>query len=599
MSFAIRHDAHEEVSTRPAAISDWVWTFSRTGVATGSRSPGHELTAVCTGLLFDRPALAAQVGLAPASPDADLIRAAYQRWGADLFSRLRGSFAAGVVDRARATILVGRDQMGLQPLFYAVLPDRVLLAASTHRLSRAPGVSRALNRVALADALCRRFPDPEETYYRDIRRLPAASFLRITDREVTIERYWNPLDDRTPSATSPGEAFERFTTLQRQAVRRCLSAGRRPAIFLSGGLDSVGVAATAAEWCAAGRHEPPVALSLTFPGVSCDEEDRQRAVAAALGLPQHLMTFADASGTSPLVDQAVDFCRQLSSPILNYWRPVQVRLAMKGRMSGADTVLTGEGGDEWMMPSYYLAADLIARGRFLALRRFLRAWRLGDDASGLLWHRGFRPLAGRLLASFSPDGWDRRRARRVAAGDPEWIAPDPALRRAQRERAGQVLGRARPPRGFAAESAEQTLRGSIPQQNQEEWFAQGEMLGMRFLHPYEDVDLIDFFCRLPWELSSAGGRIRGLSRRFVAARFPALGFDRQMKIVATDYHAETMEQGRQTLTTRDLQLPWLQRLGIVDAEKARESVQQSGRLPARRAWQLACTEAWIETQMAR
>lgn len=581
----------------PLSTPPEVWTFDRDTRRVRLAPGATALAVTCAGVLFDRESLARVLGLPFVVPDATLIAAGYERWGLDLFAQLRGAFAIAIVDRLNGRTILARDQMGLQPLFYALLPDRLLAGSSPRALSRSPGVSRDLNRLALADALCRRFPDVEETYYQAVRRVPPGSYLLLTASAHTTHRYWRPLEHTAPSANTAAEAFEQYETLQRQAVRRCAAVGA-PAVFLSGGLDSVGVAAALADEQAARGARPPVAVSLTFPGADCDESEVQQAVARALRLPHSVVTFGEAVGAEPLVHQATAFNRHLSSPLLNFWRPIHVPLANKGREQGARTVLTGEGGDEWMMPSDYTAADLIARGRVFALRRFLRSWGHGERSNGLLWHRGFRPLTGRLLAGMAPEAWDRRRARRVAEIDPTWIAPDPQLRQAQRSRAHRSLGPARPRRGFAAADLEATLQGAFQQQNQEEWFCQGELLGMRFLHPYEDVDLVSFFCRLPAVLSNAGTMVRGLPRRQLAARFPALGFTRQKKVMATDFHAETMAQGQRVLQTEQVRFPWLSELGIVDEALVCRDVQEPGRLPAARVWQLAGTEAWIRAQVS-
>ena len=59
-------------------------------------------------------------------------------------------------------------------------------------------------------------------------------------------------------------------------------------IYLSGGLDSVSIAALAAEKSRQTRTAAPRALSVSFPHPDCNEAQIQTAVAAQLGLPIHL-----------------------------------------------------------------------------------------------------------------------------------------------------------------------------------------------------------------------------------------------------------------------------------------------------------------------
>ena len=89
-----------------------------------------------------------------------------------------------------------------------------------------------------------------------------------------------------------------------QALARALSVGR-PSIFLSGGIDSVAVATYAADGAPTKGVEPPIALSLVFPDPNFNEEPIQRQVASQLGMPQTVVSFAEAEGPNGLVLEAL------------------------------------------------------------------------------------------------------------------------------------------------------------------------------------------------------------------------------------------------------------------------------------------------------
>src|SRR5262249_39311207 len=121
---------------------------------------------------------------------------------------------------------------------------------------------------------------------------------------------------------------------------------------------------------------------------------------------------------------------------------------------GVDTVLSGEGGDEWLaMPAWH-AADLLQRGDFAGWYQFARMWRESEGGASaevfraLGWRYGLRPLAGQCLSRLSPAAWDRNRADRLLDSDPAWLAPDPHVRAEQRRRAPAALGQANPQHGF-------------------------------------------------------------------------------------------------------------------------------------------------------
>src|SRR4029453_11203085 len=102
-----------------------------------------------------------------------------------------------------------------------------------------PDVSRTLNRVALADHLCFRWPDPHETAFEAVRRMPPGWRAVISGRRLRLNRYWDPAPEGAPIQWLSGEDTLEFDQLFERAVDRCLHYGPS-GIFLSGGWDSVG-----------------------------------------------------------------------------------------------------------------------------------------------------------------------------------------------------------------------------------------------------------------------------------------------------------------------------------------------------------------------
>ena len=219
-----------------------------------------------------------QVHLSPDCSDAKLVLQAYAREGEAALSRLRGSFIVAIVDGARGRAILARDPMGSHPLFYVEMGSCVLFAASPGRLLDWPGVSREFNRAAIADHLCHRWPDPHETFFKAVRRVPPGTRALLASGRLRFDRYWDPAPVDRPVQWLTAEQASRFDEVFDRAVKRCLCHGQT-GIFLSGGLDSISVAAVAADCARASGQSPPLALSLGFPHPECNEQERQAAVA--------------------------------------------------------------------------------------------------------------------------------------------------------------------------------------------------------------------------------------------------------------------------------------------------------------------------------
>lgn len=527
------------------------------------------------GALYNREELLAELGdttAASASTDAETILAGYLRWGEKFFGRLRGFFALIVWDNTRQSLLCLRDPLGTCPLFYARARDGILFSTSIDVLIKHPSISRSLNRAALADFLLDRFPYVEETFFEAVKRVPRGHVVRI-DEKGTEHRYcyWDPAPDGTVNWIKP-EELERFDELLDRAVTRCLSFGPA-AIFLSGGLDSGSVAAVAAERSQALGLPQPVALSLLFPEPALSEEVVQRSVAKQLGLPFVMKGFYDAADANGLIQPALQLSASLPSPLLNTWWPPYYGLAQEGTKRGCRVILTGNGGDEWLTISPFLAADFLRdfdlAGIYKLWKSIYRSYHEPTFAlfRNLIWRWGLEPLllppAHRFVKRVAP--WAITLRHRVKGTMPKWLAPDSALRQELAERRyGRVPTKREKPDSFYLRSGRTALDIPLISMVSEESFNVGERLGACELHPFWDADLVDLLYRTPPFLLNSDGRNKGLVRSTLARRFPQVGFNQQRKMGASKFYATTIFREGGEALQRLGRTRLLAELGVVD-----------------------------------
>ena len=587
---------------------DWVVTLSLDqprrvlsgGVQWAERG---QLRGFFDGLLFEREALPHSNDLSHgACSDADHVLRAYECGGDAALSRLRGSFVFAIIDRAQNKAIVARDPMGTHPLFYAEVGSCVLFASAPQTLLNRPGVSHALNRAAIADHLCHRWPDPRETFFTAVRRVPPTWRAVLSGGTLRLERYWDPLP-AGPDDLLTAEETARFDEVFECAVDRCLRNGPT-GVFLSGGLDSISVAAVATDRARQIGHNPPWALSLDFPDPECNERERQTAVARELGLRQHLVDFHEALGDRPLFEQALVLNQGSAAPIINVYEPAYLSLARRARLDGVRTILTGQGGDESLTVSPFLSADLIRRGALMELLQFFgaarRSYRLHPLklARNMLWTFGLRPLAGLAIHRLMPEAHQASRVRRLLAGDPAWVAPDPALRAEQKRRAENALPPSNPQQGFYEREMRMSLDHTLVSWETEERFECGKGVDIHFLHPFLDPDVVELcFRSLPHRMNG-GGRFKGLVRGTIGRRFPALGLERQRKVTAAPFYQSLLLREETALAEAVGDFPALSALGIADGRVTRafirEGMKQSSRGLAR-LFNIICAEMWVRS----
>jgi asparagine synthase (glutamine-hydrolysing) len=576
--------------------------------ADSSATPMSSSSRICAlvfdGMLHNRKDLAALAGIERPADDADLLRWAYERLGLDLVRRLKGVFALVVWDRRTQTVLAVRDPLGVVPLFYVSNGATLLLSTSIETLLREPGISSSPSRLALAAHLLELWPETGETLTEAVWRVPPGHLLRWRDGDRELSRYWDPAEFSAPPL-GPEESLDRFEQLLTQAVDRCLELG--PAgVFLSGGLDSSTVAAAAAKRSRASDLPAPWALSLVYPHPGLNEERMQRRIAGGLGLPQVLVGFDRAVDSNGLLITSLEKASRCSAPSLSLWRPAYDTLIEEGVRRGCTVILTGEGGDEWLVPRSSYAADRLAK---LDLAGLYRVW-LSRHRSvpfsatrtlrTVFWDWAARPLfrqvSGAALNAWSPPAVRAYRLRRVLRSLPAWLTPDRDLRRALVELAVDALPDPSPRSLY--EQGKRTLVGYARLGLlMEEWFEDGRSRGVRILEPLLDPDLLEFLYAVPPQVLIRGGQTKWLARASLERHLPGLPAHWPNPVYADPFWLFLMAREGPEAWRRLGGITSLAELGVVDPDRFRSAVESAFRgadfSTATQVWAAWTLETWL------
>ena len=602
----------------------WVATFDRrAGRGDGARGPlelaihgeagvraatDGPYRVVFDGWLHNRDELAALGGAPGASDDAQVLLNAYRGLGAGAVPRIKGMFVALIWDGAREELLCVRDPLGRLPLFYAPRGDELVFSTALEEVVRAPGVPRDLNRVVLAEHLCCRWTDPEDTHYAAVRRVPAGNVLVLGAGGRRLYRYWDPVPTLDSGDWVGDDDIDRFEELFDQAVGRGLDIGAA-GIFLSGGLDSVSVAALATDLSRARGMPSPWALSLGFPHPDTDEVAVQEGVAGQLGIRQVLLWFDEALGGLGRVESTIEGSSSMPMPLIGLWPPAYWRLATEGRSRGCEVILTGGGGDEMLLPSQYVAADLIRHLRLRQLGRFFQElkrsypWSTPRMVYSTFWEFGARPLLQRsfrkVLGAVSPGTLEGRWRRQIAEGTPPWVRLDPSLQREVEARALRDVADWPPlDRDFYYHECRTALDQVTVSLEMERSFEEGRRAGLTIVEPFWDPDLQEFLYRVPPHMLNQGGRTKGLVRDMLARRFPELGFERQKKVIGREFANDTFVSEVPKALREMGGAPALAELGVVDQRQldhaiARLATDPRERYGSHRLWHVLSLEAWV------
>lgn len=225
----------------------------------------HTIWTICNGEIYNfrqlRQELHAAGVVFRSGSDTEVLVHLYQRHGPDFVTRLLGMFGFAIWDAPRQRLLLGRDRLGIKPLYYLEHQGRLIFASEIKALLAVPGVGRAIDAGALQDYLTLGYSDSSQSLFKDIRKVPPASLLVCEGGRYRIKTYWQvPVD--TDTALSEAAWAERLRSAIEAAVRSELVSDVPLGAFLSGGLDSSAIVA----FMARNSDRPVKTYSIGFSG---------------------------------------------------------------------------------------------------------------------------------------------------------------------------------------------------------------------------------------------------------------------------------------------------------------------------------------------
>jgi asparagine synthase (glutamine-hydrolysing) len=272
--------------------------------------------------------------------DTETLIHAWEEYGANFVTRLRGMFAFGLWDQPSRKLFCARDRLGIKPFYYFWNGRLFAFASEIKALLEHPQISAELETGLLPEYLAFGYTSGEGTLFRNIRKLMPGHHLTLemsgTTPRLTIQRYW----DVPPAAAERRDEKDWIAETRlrlEEAVRTRLMSDVPLGIFLSGGVDSSAIAALMMR----ATKTKVKTFSVGYPESSFSELSYAAEVARTLGTDHH-----------EVVVGMEDFFSVLPKLVWHEDEPISwpssVSLFFVSRLAARDVkvVLTGEGSDE-------------------------------------------------------------------------------------------------------------------------------------------------------------------------------------------------------------------------------------------------------------
>jgi asparagine synthase (glutamine-hydrolysing) len=333
--------------------------------------------------------------------DVAIVAAAFDHWETHCFPELIGDWAVSIWMPQQRELIFAIDYMAIRHIFYDLNKDRIWWSTDLAALILLSGNKFQIDDDYIAGYFAND-PDAHLTPYRGIREVPPGQSVRIHNRKIRIERYWQFSPKSRIRYKRDAQYEEHFRHLFRQSVQRRLRSDCPVLAELSGGLDSTSIVCMADDLLAK-RGAPRLDTLSNFDKTEPHGDD--------------FIYFQKVEAYRGRIGHHLDVSKCVSSDSLEYpdfsafpgclgvGRTLQVERANIVRAGGYRAVLSGTGGDEFMGgvpdPREHLA-DLLVQAKFITLAKQLVAWSLVKRKPWiqLLWQSAILllpPYLGRYL----------------------------------------------------------------------------------------------------------------------------------------------------------------------------------------------------------
>ncbi len=241
-----------------------IWTDTHVGFGhkrlivvdpTGGRQPmskqkkGFQYTVCYNGELYNtediRKILLTKGYSFKSHSDTEVLLTAYIEWAEECVNYLNGIFAFAIWDSKRDQLFIGRDRLGVKPLFFTEHNQGIVFASEMKAILAHPEIRTEINQEGLAEIFgAGPSRSPGSGVFKGMKELRPAHALTFSKNGLKIWRYWNVISEEHKESIE--ETAEKVRFLVTDAVKRQLVSDVPLCTFLSGGLDSSIITAIAA-----------------------------------------------------------------------------------------------------------------------------------------------------------------------------------------------------------------------------------------------------------------------------------------------------------------------------------------------------------------
>ena len=169
--------------------------------------------------------------------DSETLIHGYEEFGEKLLDRLRGMFAFVIWDKETKELFGARDFFGIKPFYYATMNGTFMFGSEIKSFLVHPAFVKELNTTALENYLTFQYSPTNETFFKNVYKLPPAHCFKYKDGKLDIKRYWD-VHFNADEKPDMDMWVDRISDTFKNSVEAHKIADVEVGSFLSSGVDS-------------------------------------------------------------------------------------------------------------------------------------------------------------------------------------------------------------------------------------------------------------------------------------------------------------------------------------------------------------------------
>ncbi|WP_028402165.1 asparagine synthase (glutamine-hydrolyzing) [Ectobacillus panaciterrae] len=421
--------------------------------------------------------------------DTEVILHSYIEWKEECVKQFNGIYAFGIWDEKRKQLMLGRDHLGVKPLFFAKRGSSIIFGSELKVLLSHPLVEAKIDREGLAEVFALGpMRTPGKGVFKDIEEVKPGHYVTFTADGFRNIQYWKLVSRKHTDDVET--TVSTIRSILEDTVKRQLIADKPLVCMLSGGLDSSGLTAIA------GKNFREKGKTLHTYSIDFENNDRDfkgdflrrdkdepwvRRVSEHVGTEHHSVVF----DAKKLVEHLLEPMRARDLPGVGEFE-TSLYLLFTEIKKNATVALSGESADEvfsgypWFYQEEFLNADIFP-------------W---------LVNLGFTSdvLTEKIKEKIKPEEYRKQRFKDAVTEIP-FLEGEKEIEKKQRQMSYLFITR------FLPFMLDRKDRASM-------------MTGFEVRVPFCDYRLVEYLWNVPFNLKSIDDIEKGILRRALKAYLP-------------------------------------------------------------------------------